>query len=426
MNTLALLGGDPLIKKKLQPYVVTGREELEAVKKVMKKGVFSAYIAAAGDSFMGGEGVKEFEQKAADFFGVRHAIAVNSWTSGLICAVGATGIEPGEEIITTPWTMSATATSILHWNAIPVFADIDSDTFNIDPLKVEKLINERTRAILAVDIFGQSADMKALHEIAEKYNLKLISDCAQSPGALYKNNYAGTQADIGGFSLNYHKHIHCGEGGILVTNDDYLARKLCLIRNHAEAVIDSNEAEDLSNMLGYNFRMGEIEAAIATSQLNKLQQSVKSRQDAAKQLNEGLQSLRGIDTPLVGQDCTHAYYVYGLKIDLKLLGVSRNKIVQALKAEGVPALMEGYANIHRLPLFKNKIAYGIKGFPWTSSFYKGEVDYELGSCPIAEDLHQNTFLGVLLTMFDFNKTDTSYVIEAFHKVWSNIELLRKL
>lgn len=425
MNELALLGGDPVIKGSLKPFISIGQEELEAVTKVMKKGVLSAYIAAAGDSFMGGEGVKEFEQKAADFFGAKHAIAVNSWTSGLICAVGAIGIEPGEEIITSPWTMSATASSILHWNAIPVFADIDPCTFNIDPLEVEKLINERTRAILAVDIFGQSADMKALHEIAEKYNLKLISDCAQSPGALYKDNYAGTQADIGGFSLNYHKHIHCGEGGILVTDDDYLAKRLCLIRNHAEAVIDSNDAEDLNNMVGYNFRMGEIEAAIAASQLDKLQQSVKSRQDAAQQLNQGLQSLKGIETPLVAQDCTHAYYVYGLKIDTDLLGVSRNRIVEALKAEGVPALMEGYVNIHRLPLFKNKIAYGTNGFPWTSSFYKGDVNYDLGICPIAEDFHQSTFLGVNLTLFDFNQADTSLVIDSFRKVWSNIELLRK-
>ncbi len=423
MKKLALHGGEPCIKGPLKPYKIVGNEELEAVTKVMNKGVYSAYIAAAGDSFMGGEGVKDFEAKAANYFNVKHAIAVNSWTSGLICSVGAIGIEPGEEIITTPWTMSATAASILHWNAIPVFADIEESTFNIDPKKIEPLISERTKAILSVDIFGQSANMDALKEIANKYDIRLLNDCAQAPGTFYKDKFAGTLSDIGGFSLNYHKHIHCGEGGILVTNDDAYAERLCMIRNHAEAVIDSDNPTKLSNMLGYNFRMGEIEAAIAKTQLDKLEGSILSRQEAAKQLDNGLRDLIGLKTPEVASDTTHAYYVYGLTIDENQTGVSRQLIYDALQAEGVPALMQGYANIHRLPIFRNKVAYGSKGFPWKSPIYDGEVNYDLGSCPVAENLHKNSFLGILLTMFDFNKKDTSLVIEAFQKVWSNLDRL---
>ena len=182
-------------------------------------------------------------------------------------AVGAIGIEPGDEVIVSPWTMCASATAILHWNALPVFADIEQDTFCLNPKSVEENINSRTRAILSVDIFGQSADITALKLIANKYNLKIISDTAQAPDARYRGNYAGTLTDIGGFSLNYHKHIHTGEGGILVTNDDKYAEKMRLIRNHAEAVVGDMGQEDLINMVGNNYRLGELESAIGIEQL---------------------------------------------------------------------------------------------------------------------------------------------------------------
>ena len=139
-------------------------------------------------------------------------ISVSSGTAALHCAYAAIGIEPGDEIIVTPWTMCATATAILHWNAIPVFADIEPDTFNINPASVEANITPYTKAIMAVDIFGHSADVDALMAIAEKHNLKLITDTAQAPGTFYKGRITGTLAHVGGYSLNYHKHIHTGEG----------------------------------------------------------------------------------------------------------------------------------------------------------------------------------------------------------------------
>ena len=152
-------------------------------------------------------------------------------------AIGALDIEPGDEIIVPTWTMCASATAILHWNAIPVFADIDPENFCISPSSIESNISPFTKAIMAVDIFGQSADIDQIMSIAKKHNLKVISDTAQSPGAIYKNKLAGTLSHIGGYSLNYHKHIHTGEGGVLVTNDDNLANRMRLIRNHGEAAI---------------------------------------------------------------------------------------------------------------------------------------------------------------------------------------------
>jgi perosamine synthetase len=422
---LALLGGEPAIRGSFKPFNTIGREELDAVSDVMRSGVLSAYIGAPGEAFMGGPRVRAFEAAAAAYFGVKHAIAVNSWTSGLVAAVGAIGLEPGDEVITTPWTMVATATAILQWNGIPVFADIDPGSFNINPASVEKLIGPRTRAIMAVDIFGQSSDMHALRAIADRHGLKLLCDTAQAPGATYHGQYAGTLADIGGYSLNYHKHIHCGEGGVLVTNDDRYARRLQLIRNHAEAVIDSTDPVELCNMLGYNFRMGEIEAAIATEQLKKLAPNVQGRQRAVDAFNAGLAGLAGLRTPLVSEGCTHVYYVYGMTLDTDQLGVPRERIVAALKAEGVPGLMNGYQNVHLYPLFQQRIAYGTQGFPWTSPYAGRDVDYALGTCPVAEKLHAQTFLGINICLNDYAPDDVGQVVQAFQKVWRNLDALRR-
>jgi perosamine synthetase len=423
-SKLALLGGSPVISAQLQGFHSIGEDEVSAASEVIRGGVLSAYIGALGPGFMGGQNVQQFESQVAAYFGVKHAIAVNSWTSGLIAAVGAIGLEPGDEIITTPWTMAATATAILHWNGIPVFADIDPETYNICPKSVEKLVTKRTKAIFAVDIFGQTSDMAALREIANRHGLKLLSDTAQSPGARTGDIYTGTLADIGGFSLNYHKHIHCGEGGVLVTNDDRLAERLCLIRNHAEAVIRSDDPAELCNMLGYNFRMGEIEAAIASVQLTKLAPRIASRQRIAAELDAGLSALMGIKVPKVSEGATHVYYVYGLTLDVKALGVCRARIVEALRAEGVPSLMAGYQNLHLLPLFRHKIAYGTKGFPWNSPYCSTVIEYGPGLCPVAEKLHAESFLGLNICMNELPTEDVALIIEAFQKVWGRLDQLK--
>jgi dTDP-4-amino-4,6-dideoxygalactose transaminase len=423
-ETLALHGGSPVITREFDPFKSMGREEEDAAARVVRSGVLSAYIGAPGEMFMGGTEVRAFEAKAAEYFGVRHALGVNSWTSGLIAEVGAIGVEPGDEIITTPWTMSATAMAILHWNAIPVFADIDRASFNLDPASVEAQITERTRAIMAVDIFGQTADIAALRAIADRHGLKLLGDTAQAPGALTNGSHTGTGYDIGGFSLNYHKHIHCGEGGILVTNDDALAERLALIRNHAESVIKPNRRADLANMIGYNFRMGEIEAAIASAQLDKLAERVADRQRVAAELDAGLAGLEGLTTPKVAEGATHVYYVYGMTLDPQVLGISRAKLVDALRAEGVPALAPGYQNLHRLPIFTQQVAYGTGGFPWTLRADRNFA-YGTGTCPVAEELHDASFLGLAVCVHQLPSADVADIVTAFRKVWDNLETLRE-
>jgi dTDP-4-amino-4,6-dideoxygalactose transaminase len=421
---LALLGGTRLIQQPFKRFNPIGQEEVIAAKQVVESGVLSKFLGVWHDDFYGGPKVREFERDCAAFFGVKHAVTVNSATSGLIAAVGAIGIEPGDEIIVSPWTMCASATAILHLNAIPVFADIEAETFNLDPAAVEACITPYTKAIMAVDIFGHSADMDALMKIARNHGLKVISDTAQAPGALYKGRYAGTVADVGCFSLNYHKHIHTGEGGILVTNDDAICERLQLIRNHAEAVVGDKGTTDLANMVGYNFRLGEIECAIGIEQLKKLKGLVASRQRAAQRLTAGLTGLAGLKTPLVRPECTHSYYVYPMVLDVAQLGVSHERICQALVAEGVDGLAPRYVNVHMLPMYQKKIAYGSRGFPWTSDICHRDIDYSHGICPVAEELQEKSYLGYAMCLSELSDADVDLIVEAFRKVWRNLAKLK--
>ena len=423
-NKLALFGGFKVINKEFQIYNTIGTEEERAVKSVLESGVLSQFLGSWHPDFFGGPKVQQFERAWENYFGVKHAVSVNSWTSGLITAVGAIGIQPGDEIIVSTWTMCASATAILHWNAIPVFADIEKDTFNIDPKSVIKNISPQTKAILAIDIFGHPCDYRALKKIANEYGLKLITDSAQSPGSKYQGNFTGIQSDVGGYSLNYHKHIHTGEGGVIVTNDDKIFEKLQLIRNHAEAVVQGKGISDLTNMIGYNFRLGEIESAIGIEQLKKMKSYVTKRQKIAKRLDDGLKNLIGLTIPIVKNGCTHAYYIYGMKLDLNKIGVSRTKLIQALESEGLHGLIGGYVNVHLLPMYQKKIAYGSKGFPWTSDICKRKINYNKGICPTAEELNEETFLGYQMCLHDLSFKDVDLIIEVFKKVWDNLHEIR--
>lgn len=423
MSELALFGGSKTITEALSPYRSIGKEEVEAAKAVVETGVLSRFLGCWDPDFYGGPKVREFEGAWESYFSVAHAVTVNSNTSGLIASVGAIGVEPGDEVIVSPWTMSASATSILVWNAIPVFADIEDETSNLDPVSVEKHITPYTKAIMVSDIFGHPADLDGIMAVARRYNLKVIEDCAQAPGAIYKGRYAGTIADIGVFSLNYHKHIHTGEGGVCVTNDALLAERLQLIRNHAEAVVEGKGVRDLSNMIGFNLRMTEIEAAIGIEQLKKLQSLVSERIIAANRLSDGIKHLRGLRIPVVKPDCTHVYYVYPLVYNSEETGIHRDRIVEALRAEGVP-VSGSYMNLHLLAMYQHKIAYGSKGFPWKAEFYKGHVTYEKGICPVAEELQDKRYIGIGMCLYTYRDDEIDLIIRAFNKVWNNLEILR--
>lgn len=423
VDELALLGGSPAIKEKFPPYNPYGPEEIEAARQVIETGVLSRFLGTWHEDFYGGEKVREFERAWENYFNVSHAVSVNSATSGLMAAVGAVGVEPGDEVIVSPWTMCASATAILLWNAIPVFADIEEDTFNLDPRSIEQNITPRTKAILVPDIFGHAADLENIMAIARRHRLKVIEDAAQAPAARYHGRFVGTLADIGVFSLNYHKHIHTGEGGVCATNDPQLAERMQLIRNHGEAVVAGKGVTDLGNMIGFNFRLGEIEAAMGLVQLQKLTGLTAAKTHAGSRLSAGLTGLLGLKTPLVKEGCSHVYYVYPMILDTAALGAPRKQIAAALRAEGVPGVSEGYTNIHLLPMYQKKIAYGRKGFPWVRELYRGDVSYQKGICPIAEKLHDQSMMGLLLCMHNYDDGEVDQVLGAFHKVWGRMEKL---
>ncbi|MCD4832084.1 MAG: DegT/DnrJ/EryC1/StrS family aminotransferase [Anaerohalosphaeraceae bacterium] len=432
---LAINGGSPVRNKLFPAYSTIGKEEKSAVEKVLDSGKLSQYIGGWGDKFNGGPQVQALESEWSEYFGVKHAIAVNSCTSGLYCAVGAVGIEPGEEVIVSPYTMSASAVAPLIYNAIPVFADVEEEYFCLDPDSVERRITSRTRAIIIVDIFGQPYNVEKINAIAKKYNISVIEDAAQAPGACYKNRYAGTLGDVGVYSLNYHKHIHCGEGGVVVTNDDALAERVRLIRNHAEAVVENKGCADIANMIGYNFRMTEIEAAISRCQLKKLRTLLDKRQENCAYLNEKLAEIPAISVPAVRQNCEHSYYVQPFKFDEAIAGISRDCFVEAVKAELMPTELRedegvkiscGYVKpLYLLPLFQRKIAYGNKGFPFAELEFSDNISYNKGLCPVAERMYEKElFISELMHSF-MSKSDMDDVVKAFMKVWENRTEIKK-
>lgn len=423
---LAILGGKPIIDKPLVKYNHIGIEEAQAVENVLRSGVLSDFVGSDSEYFYGGRMVREFEARWRERFGVRHAITMNSATSCLAAAVGAAGVGPGDEVIVSPFTMSASAMAILTFNAIPVFADIEPETFNLDPDSIEKRLTSQTRALMVPNIFGHSADYGRILEIARKHNLVVIEDNAQSPTSRYKGKLTGTIGDIGVFSLNRHKHIHTGEGGVCVTDNNVLAERLCLIRNHGEVVADQRNLANLVNLIGFNFRLGEIEAAIGIEQLKKMDRLVESRIHIADHLTSRLSGINGLEPPKVQKDCTHVYYVYPMKYDSAGGSLHRNKIVRALQAEGVP-LTEGYTKpLYLQSIYQKRIAYGEKGCPFTCDFYGGNVDYEKGLCPTAETMHEDILFLYEPCKYEPTDDELNLLADAFDKVFSQRNALNNM
>jgi perosamine synthetase len=421
MSKLAILGGEPVIKAPFKPYQSIGQKEKDAVMAVMDSGCISGFYGSWNDKFWGGEKIQEFEKAWAKRFNAKHAISVNSNTSGLYAAMAAIGVGPGDEVILSPYTMSATAMAPLGYGAIPVFADIEPETFGLDPACVEAAITPRTRAILVTNIFGHAARLQELKALADKHDLYMIEDNAQAPlGTDESGGYCGTIGHIGIFSLNYHKHIHTGEGGICTTNDDNLAQRLAMVRNHAEAVVEPSGIADLTNMYGMNYRMTELSAAIGLVQLEDIDIHVSRRETLAQALSEAASSIDGVTPPVVRDECRHVYYVWAAQVEAAVLGVSRTRFSQALAAEGVPNF-EGYLMpLYKLPIFQKRIAMGRDGFPFNQS----DVTYEDGMCPVVEDMKFNKMLGFEPCVYDMSDADIKMVQDAIYKVGENIGELR--
>jgi perosamine synthetase len=409
---LALLGGTPVITAPFAEYPSMGKAEEEAVRRVVQSGCLSGFFGSPGPEFGGGPEVQGFEAEWTARFGVAHTVSVNSATSGLIAAMGAIGLSPGDEVIVPPWTMSASVAAPIFYGGIPVFADIEDETFCIDPERVAAEITSKTKAVVAVNLFGHPARLAQLRKLCDANDIYLIEDNAQAPLGSEQGRYTGTIGHIGIYSLNFHKHIHTGEGGMCVTNDDDLATRLRLIRNHGENCTDMLDGGAITNMVGMNLRMTEMSAAVGRVQLAAADAHVEARESIANRLTEGLQGLEGLSPPVTRDGCRHNFYVWMMKIDEAKLGLSRALFSEALSAEGFPHATGYVAPLYRLPMFRKRIALGRDGWPFTLS----ERRYDDLHCPVTEDMHNRRALLFEPCAYDLDDADVDRLIAAVRKV----------
>lgn len=409
---LALLGGTPVITAPFAAYPSMGKAEEEAVRRVVHSGCLSGFFGSPGPEFGGGPEVQGFEAEWTARFGVAHTVSVNSATSGLIAAMGAIGLSPGDEVIVPPWTMSASVAAPIFYGGIPVFADIEDETFCIDPVRVAAEITPKTKAVVAVNLFGHPARLAELRQLCNANDIYLIEDNAQAPLGREHDCYAGTIGHIGIYSLNFHKHIHTGEGGMCVTNDDDLATRLRLIRNHGENCTDMLDGGQITNMVGMNLRMTEMSAAVGRVQLAAADAHVEARENIANRLTQGLQGLEGLSPPVTRDGCRHNFYVWMMKIDEAKLGLSRALFSEALSAEGFPHATGYVAPLYRLPMFRKRIALGRDGWPFSLS----ERRYDDLHCPVTEDMHNRRALLFEPCAYDLDDADVDRLIAAVRKV----------
>jgi perosamine synthetase len=426
MNSkLAILGGEPAVKRPLGAFNSIGAEEKAAVIEFLDKGtVLSGFHGSARSSFFGGEQVLAFEAAWNARMGTKHSVSVNSATSGLMAAMGAIGIGPGDEVIVPPYTMTATALAPLVYGGIPVFVDIDPDYFCLDLELVEQAITPATKAIIAVNLFGHPAELKRLRALADAKGLYLIEDNAQAVIAEEDGRLAGTIGHIGIYSLNVHKHIQAGEGGVCVTDDPDLALRLQLIRNHGENVIDWLNVGDLSNLIGFNYRMTEITAAMARVQLGKVNVLVERVERVCNALTAGLSALEGLTPPKIRAGCRHNYYMWSAKFDAAAVGASRDLFCKALAAEGFPNAGGYVKPIYQIPMFQQRIAIGKQGFPFSAA--ARQQQYSKGLCPVTERMHDLELIQFQPVSWDVDEEQTAMLIEAVRKVHRNAAALQAI
>lgn len=302
--------------------------------------------------FLGGKYVRMLEAMFAARTGCAFAMACNSATSGLVMAVGAVGIQRGDEVLVPCMSFHATATAILSFGGVPVFVEVDPLTFNIDPVDAAAKVTSRTRAIMAVHIGGIPADMDALLALAREHDLRVIEDCAQAPGARYKGREVGSIGDVGVFSLVETKSITCGEGGVVVTNDPAIAMKCRLIRNHGEGAAQEHwSEEELRNVVGFNFRLTELQAAIAVAQCEQLDERNAVRNENARSIIDGLRRFPQFTPQRLPDRCEPAWFVLKFRY-----GGDRDELVAALQREGIPTVGGFGRLLHQHPLFAPQAA----------------------------------------------------------------------
>lgn len=391
MEKLAINGGSPVFEKRIgYGHQYIDDSDIQAVVDVLKS-----------DFLTCGPKVDEAEAKLCEITRAKHAVLIANGTAALHAAVFAAGIGPGDEVITTPVTFAASANCVLYCGGTPVFADINPETYNMDPDSVEQCITDRTRAVVAVDFTGQTVEIQRIRKICDKHGLIFIEDAAHSLGTKYSGKPVGSLADMTEFSFHPVKTCTSGEGGAITTNDDTFYKKLLLFRTHG-----ITRVQDWMNKtpeggwyyqqieLGYNYRVTDMQAALLSSQLQKLDLFAARRKELVRRYDEAFSEMPEIIVQKEIPESDTVRHLYIIQLNLELLTCKRREVYDALLAEGVGA------NVHYIPVYS---------FP-----YYQKLGYKMGSCPNAERLYERIISIPLF--YSMTNEDQDKVVKAINKV----------
>jgi len=380
-------------------YLPYGRQSID------EKDIEAVVNVLKGDYLTTGPAIQEFEIKVANYVDAKYAVAFSNGTAALHGACFAAGIGIGDEVITTPMTFAASANCVLYQGGTVVFADINSQTYNIDPLEIKNSITSKTKAIIPVHFTGQPADLSAIHDLAKVHNLVVIEDAAHAIGATYNGKKIGGLSDMTMFSFHPVKHITSGEGGMITTNSKEYYEKLLQFRSHgitreAEKLIENHGPWYYEmQFLGFNYRMTDVQAALGTSQLQKLDSFIDRRKEIVSMYNEAFSDLNEITVPYQQSDGDSSWHLYVINIDTELLAVGRKDIFEKLQKRNIGV------NVHYIP---------VHTFP-----YYTDLGYQKGSLPIAERLYENI---ISLPLFPaMSNKDVHDVIVAVKEVIAQVK-----
>ena len=399
----AILGGKPVRTEPLSQWPIITDEEIEAVTRVLRRRKLFA-------SMYSGEEVPKFEEEFSRAHGVKRTVAVSSGSAALDIILRAIGVNIGDEVITTPYTFVATATCILHNHAIPVFADVDPRTRNIDPEDVRRKITEKTKAIIAVHIGGVPAEMDELMEIAEEKGIYVIEDAAQAHLAEYKGRKVGGLGHAAIFSFQESKNMTAGEGGAITTNDEELAEKCVSLREHGRR---RDKPWYYHETLGWNYRITEMQAAILRVQLKRLPKITEERRRNAALLDKLLSEIEYIKPAYVPPYVKSADHLHLLDYMPEKLGLTKKQLEEAAMAEGIPLTGGYYWPIYENPLFSDpekrpKCPFKVLGI---------DVSYGRGLCPVAEKLCYETGMWLPGSALNTDPSNLEDIVKALEKIW---------
>ncbi|HEX2999439.1 MAG TPA: DegT/DnrJ/EryC1/StrS family aminotransferase [Armatimonadota bacterium] len=393
---LAVNGGTPVRdgSRSWPAWPIWDEREEQALLGVLRSGVWGSHA---------GTQVREFEAEFARCHQARHGVCNVNGTASLEIALRAAGVGMGDEVIVPPYTFIATASSVLLVNGTPIFADIDPETYNLDPRAAEAAITPRTKAIIPVHIGGCPADMDAFTELARKHNLILIEDCAQAHAAAWNGHKVGSIGDMGTFSFQSSKNINAGEGGIIITNDEGYYERCWSVSNVGRVL---NGAWYDHRLLGANYRMTEFQGALLRVQLTRLNDLAARRSENARFLSSELAKIPGIRPLTVDPRVTqHAYHLYIFRFDASHFGkMTRNEFVQALGAEGIPCSV-GYGPLYQADLFRVEHTYASTQF-----------DYKQVRCPVTERACAEEAVWIFQNMLLGTREDMQDIVDAVAKI----------